>query len=140
MSAISLFYKLSGSLRVIFNHWLRECRAGLDLTEQLPLFLSVSCCIRREQGTQRKRSVNTLRSPLSAEFRRHCVLSGGTPRRTLPLYQSEEIKILNSSFSRMRIEPTICRVYVTCCGSVTPLSPCATTDLNMHSILILIFS
>ena len=29
-------------------------------------------------------SVKTLRSPLSAEFWRHCVLSGGSQRRALP--------------------------------------------------------
>ena len=33
------------------------------------------------QGRQREPSVKTLRSPLSAEFWRHCVLSGRTQRR-----------------------------------------------------------
>ena len=33
-------------------------------------------------------------------------MSGGTQRRSLPRYQSEEIKILNTSFSRVGIEPT----------------------------------
>ena len=32
-------------------------------------------------GRQREPSVETLRSPLSAEFWRHCVLSGRTQRR-----------------------------------------------------------
>ena len=38
---------------------------------------------RTQQGRQRELSVNTLRSPLSAEFWRHChcVLSGGPNRR-----------------------------------------------------------
>ena len=48
---------------------------------------------RTKQGRQREPSVKTLRSPLSAEFWRHCVLSGGTQRCTLPRHQSEEMKI-----------------------------------------------
>ena len=39
------------------------------------------------------------------------VLSSRTQRRTLPAYQSEEIKILNFSFSHVKIEPTTNRVY-----------------------------
>ena len=39
---------------------------------------------RTQQGRQRELNVNTHRSPLSAKFWRHCVLSGGTQRRTLP--------------------------------------------------------
>ena len=31
-----------------------------------------------------------------AEISMHCVLSGGTQRRILPLYRSEEMKILNN--------------------------------------------
>ena len=42
---------------------------------------------------QRDPSVKTLHSPLSPEFWRHCVLSGGTQRRDLPHHQSEEMKI-----------------------------------------------
>ena len=45
------------------------------------------------QGRQREPSVKTLRSPLSAEFCRHCVFSGRTQRRALPRHQSEEMKI-----------------------------------------------
>ena len=45
------------------------------------------------QGTQMEPRVKTLRSPLSAEFWRHCVLSGGTERRALPRHQNEEMKI-----------------------------------------------
>ena len=45
------------------------------------------------QGRQRKPSVKTLRSLLSAEFRRHCVLSGRTQRRACLRHQSEEMKI-----------------------------------------------
>ena len=46
-----------------------------------------------QQGKPREPSVKTLRSPPSIEFRRHCVLSGGTQRRALPRNQSEETKI-----------------------------------------------
>ena len=35
-------------------------------------------------------TVKTFRSPFSAELWRHCVLSGGSQRRTLPRHQSEE--------------------------------------------------
>ena len=45
---------------------------------------------RIQQGRQRAHSVKTLRSPLSTEFWRHCVLSGRTQRRALPRHQSEE--------------------------------------------------
>ena len=48
---------------------------------------------RRQQGRQRESSFKTLRSPLTAEFWKHCVLSGGTQRRALPRHQSEEMKI-----------------------------------------------
>ena len=48
---------------------------------------------RTQRGRQREPSAKTLRSPLSAKFWRHCVLSGGTQRRALPRYQSEEMKI-----------------------------------------------
>ena len=50
---------------------------------------------RIQQGRQRELSVKTLRSPLSAEFWRHCVLSGKTQRRALPRHQSEENGNLN---------------------------------------------
>ena len=36
---------------------------------------------RKQQGRQTEPSVKTLRSPLAAEFWRHCVLSGRTQRR-----------------------------------------------------------
>ena len=36
---------------------------------------------RTQQGRQREPSVNTLRSPLSADFWRHCMLSGRIQRR-----------------------------------------------------------
>ena len=36
---------------------------------------------RTQQGSEREPSVKTLRSPLSAEFWRHCVLGGRTQRR-----------------------------------------------------------
>ena len=48
---------------------------------------------RTQQGRQREPGVETLRSPLSAEFWRHCVLSGRTQRRALPRHKSEEMEI-----------------------------------------------
>ena len=48
---------------------------------------------RTHQGRQREPSVTTFRSPLSALFWRHCVLSGETQRRALLRYQSEEMEI-----------------------------------------------
>ena len=48
---------------------------------------------RIQQGRQRELSVKTLHSPLSAEFGRHCVLSGRTQRRALPQEHSEELEI-----------------------------------------------
>ena len=51
------------------------------------------------------------RSLLSAEFWRHCVLSGGTLRTALARYQSKEMKILNISFFRVGFKLTTCRVY-----------------------------
>ena len=50
------------------------------------------------------------RSPLSAEFWRHCVMSGESPR-ALSRYQSEKMKILNALFPGVVIEPTTYRVY-----------------------------
>ena len=55
-------------------------------------FYSHSRCI-RQQGRQREPNVKILRSPLSAEFWRHCVLSGRTQRRALPRHQNEEMEI-----------------------------------------------
>ena len=48
---------------------------------------------RIQQGLQSEPSVKTLRSPLSAEIWRHCVLRGGAQRRALPRHQSEKIKV-----------------------------------------------
>ena len=39
---------------------------------------------RTQQGRQRESSVKTHHFPLSTEFWRHCVFSGGTKRRALP--------------------------------------------------------
>ena len=44
------------------------------------------------------------------EYRRHCVLSGGAQRRTLPRCESEEIKILNISVPWVEIGKTTSRV------------------------------
>ena len=52
---------------------------------------------RTQQGRQREPSVKTLRSPLSAEFWRHCVLSGRTQRHASPQHQSEENRNINLS-------------------------------------------
>ena len=41
----------------------------------------------------------------------HYVLSDVTQRHSLLQHQSEEMKILNISFPRVEIEPTISRVY-----------------------------
>ena len=48
---------------------------------------------RSQQGRQRELYVKTLRSPLSAEFWKHCVLSGRTQRHALARHQREEIEI-----------------------------------------------
>ena len=48
------------------------------------LFFQLHAVYRIQQGRQREHSVKTLRPPLSAEFLRHCVLSGRTQRRALP--------------------------------------------------------
>ena len=48
---------------------------------------------RTQQGRQREPSVKTLRSQLSVQFWRHCVLSGRTQRRILPRNQSKEMEI-----------------------------------------------
>ena len=73
-------------------------------------------------GRQREPSVKSLRSPLSAEYWRHCLLSGRTQRRALPRHQSEEMEIqtkVNTSSPRVGIEPTTSHT----------LCPCATTGL-----------
>ena len=50
---------------------------------------------RIQQSRQSQPSVKTLRSPLSAEFSRHCVLSGGTQRRAFALISEIGIKRKN---------------------------------------------
>ena len=62
------------------------------------------------------------------------MLSGGTQRRALPCYQSEEMKtlIMNDSYPRVGIEPTNVAIII------TRLCPCATTastrSTNVRSI------
>ena len=46
-------------------------------------------------------------SPFSAEFLRHCVLSSEAQRCALPSYQIEEMRVLNVSFPRVEMEPSI---------------------------------
>ena len=60
------------------------------ITFKKKLFHAVS---RTQQSRQKEPSVKAHRSPLSIEFWRHCVLSGGTQHRTLPRHQSEEMKM-----------------------------------------------
>ena len=48
---------------------------------------------RTQQGRQREPTVKILRSSLSVEFWRHCLLSGRTQRHTLPRHQSEEMEL-----------------------------------------------
>ena len=48
---------------------------------------------RTQKDTQREPRIKTLRSSLSAEFWRHCMLSAEPQRRALPLHQSEEMEI-----------------------------------------------
>ena len=45
------------------------------------IFYHLHAVLRTQQGRQREPSVKTLRSPLYAEFWRHCVLSRGIQRR-----------------------------------------------------------
>ena len=48
---------------------------------------------------------HTAGSPLSAEFRRHCVLSGRTQRRALPRHQSEVHEYFISSSGGSNPQP-----------------------------------
>ena len=57
------------------------------------IFFQLHAVSRTQQGRQREPSVKTLRSPLSAEFWRHCVLSGGTQGRALPRHQNENVNV-----------------------------------------------
>ena len=55
-----------------------------------------------------------IKTLLFSIFRRismHCVLSSGTQRCAALHWQSDEIKILNITFSRVGIKATSCRVY-----------------------------
>ena len=62
-------------------------------TLRVIFFYHLHAVSRTQQGGQREPSVKTLRFPLSAEFWRHCVLSGRIQRRPLSRHQSEEIEI-----------------------------------------------
>ena len=64
--------------------------SNINVNSHLNQLYAVS---RSQQSRQRESSVKTLRSSLSAEFWRHCVLSGETQRRALPRHQSEEMEI-----------------------------------------------
>ena len=63
--------------------------------------------------------------PFSVEFRRHCVLSGGTECRTLPQHQSEDFFSSKSPFlleGKSNPQPVSLTVLRLC--------PCVTTELN----------
>ena len=49
-------------------------------------------------GRQRELSVKILRSPLSAKFRRHCVLRGGTRHSAFSRHQGDEMKMNVSKY------------------------------------------
>ena len=49
-------------------------------------------------------SVKTHRSPLSAEFWKHYVLTGGTQRRTLLRHQSEENENINRTHNQLILQ------------------------------------
>ena len=83
------------------SDWAELCiTTWVLITMKLSKFLC-----RTQQGRQREPSIKTLRSPFSAEFWRHCVLSGGTQRR------NENINIINNSFPRVVIEPITSLFY-----------------------------
>ena len=63
----------------------------------LRFFFQLHALPRTQQSRQREPSVKTLRSPLSAEFWRHCVLSGRIQRRACPGHQSEDNGNINLS-------------------------------------------
>ena len=82
---------------------------------------AVSCT---QQNRQKKPSVQTVRSSLSAEFRRHCVLSGGTQRRALPRHKSEEMKIYiyDNDFLEWGSNPQSIALKVTLCAPAPRLA------------------
>ena len=97
-------------------------QAITNINEQNQLH-AVSCT---QQGRQREPNVKTLRSPLSAEFWRHCMLRGGTPSSASTPERRKENVNLNYylSFPRAEIEPTTSYTYSHI------LSPYATTGLK----------
>ena len=79
---ISIEYIVVETIIVIFNNF-----KVIKKSNQL------HALSRTQRGRQRETSVKSLRSPLSAEFWRHCVLSGGTQSRALPRHHIEEMII-----------------------------------------------
>ena len=69
---------------------------------------------RTEQGRHREPSVRTLRSPLSAEFWRHCLSSGGTQRRDLShIYKIMEMfKEITADKFYLFFPSSLCVVYI----------------------------
>ena len=80
-------------IKLRIQHSIQQKRNNTILQKIIKYKNQFHAVSRTQQGRQREPSVKTLRSPLSVEFRGHCVFSGGTQRRAMPLHQSEEIKI-----------------------------------------------
>ena len=59
--------------------WYNHCKKNRHFKRYL--FFQLEAVSRVYQGRQREPSVKTLRSSLSVEFWRHCVLSDGTQHR-----------------------------------------------------------
>ena len=74
----------------VFFSYFRNCYLSMFF----PIFLyqlhAISCT---QQSKQRESRVKTLRSKVSAGFRKHCVLSGETQRRVLPRHRGEDMKL-----------------------------------------------
>ena len=86
-------YRVGAKYKIyIYSMCIILCRSAIKIknirTESfLDVFLQnfknqLHAVSRTQQVRQREPSIKTLRSPLSAEFWRHCVLSGRTQRRT----------------------------------------------------------
>ena len=88
------------------------------------LFFQLHPVSRTQQGREREPSVKTHRSPLSANFWRHCVLSGRIQRRTFPSTperRKENINVnkyfISSSGDRTHNQSIYRRTLCTCTNS-----------------------
>ena len=86
---------------------------------------TVSCT---HQGTLRKPSVKTRRSPFPAAFWMHNVLSGGTRRHVLRRHQTEENGNIKYIYYFLEWESNPQPVPFT----VTLCAPCAMSSLDLH--------